>query len=228
MDSDLPRPDDADEPDPGEPPSYADQPAAMESLERTPHEPALPPEPADPLDPRVHGDPEEDLDNEGDLALDPAPDAETPPRRIAWSRLLTATGLAALGAALANVALFLLFRAVGIIPAEMMVAPPGGEAAPLGLVNVVFASIMPALGAGALFAAFLGLARRPVRLFWIVATVVLLLSLGSPFQQPDVPRSAAFALDVLHMVAFLVIGYVLTTRGTPRRDRLEPEALQSP
>jgi hypothetical protein len=54
-------------------------------------------------------------------------------------------------------------------------------------------------------------ARRPVRLFRIVAAVALMLSFVMPATVPDVPVAMRLSLALMHVVAWAVIVGLLTT-----------------
>ena len=76
---------------------------------------------------------------------------------------------------------------------------------------VAISSVVGAIGAAVVFAVIGLFARRPVRLFRIVATVVLVLSFAMPATVPGVPVAMILSLEVMHVVAWAVSVGLLTT-----------------
>ena len=76
---------------------------------------------------------------------------------------------------------------------------------------VVVSSVVGAIGAAIVFAIIGLFARRPVRLFRIVTTVLLVLSLATPLIIPGAPVAMILSLEVMHVVAWAVIVGLLTT-----------------
>jgi hypothetical protein len=76
---------------------------------------------------------------------------------------------------------------------------------------VVVSSVVGAIGAAIVFAIIGLFARRPVRLFRIVATVVLVLSFATPPTIPGAPVAMILSLEVMHVMAWAVIVGLLTT-----------------
>ncbi len=79
---------------------------------------------------------------------------EREPQRFDWQLLLVATLIAAVVAALINAVIFLVARGPDTIPEEVLISGPTGDE-PLGLIPVIFASVVGVLGAE--------LCRYPVR-----------------------------------------------------------------
>lgn len=130
--------------------------------------------------------------------------------KVAYGRLLWLAPVAALAAAGANGLVYFVASALGFISQDLLISTPGGEA-PLTIAPVVISSIVGALGAAAVFAIIGLFARRPVRLFRIIAAVVLVLSFATPLTIPDAPVSMILSLEVMHVVAWAVIVGLLTT-----------------
>jgi hypothetical protein len=128
--------------------------------------------------------------------------------RIALGRLWWASLLAGLGAAAANVVVYLIASAAGAIPQTVLIP---GMNMPVTAVPVILNSFVPAILAGVLLALLNRFARRPVRLFRIIAVVLLLLSFANPFTIPGAPIAMILALNVMHVVAAAIIVGVLTT-----------------
>ena len=137
--------------------------------------------------------------------------------RIAYGRLPWVALLAALVAAVANALVHFAASGLGFIPQSVLVPTPSGEH-PLTVAPVVVSSVVRAIGAAIVFAIIGLFARRPVRLFRIVATVVLVLSFLMPATQiPGAPVAMILSMEVMHVVAWAVSVGMLTTLA--RRDR---------
>ena len=123
--------------------------------------------------------------------------------RAPAGRLLRVGVLAAVLSASAN-ALVLASSYLGAV-----VIPPDG-AVTFG--QVVGASVAGAVGAAAIFAVIGRFTRRPIRIFWGVATVGLLLSF-LPIALAGVTGSSAGTLALMHVVAAVTNVGLLTTLG---------------
>ncbi len=130
-------------------------------------------------------------------------------------RLLWAGPLAAIIAAGANLVVYLvaqgLLGVVLLAPAQ----PGAAEFVPMPATAVIIMSIIPALGATLLLAILSKVVARPIRTFWIIAAVVLLLSFITPFSLP-ITWDAIITLELMHVIAALVIVGILTTVGRKR------------
>jgi hypothetical protein len=129
---------------------------------------------------------------------------------IVWGRLPLVALLAGLAAALANTLIYYAASGLGFIPQSVLISSPGGEA-PLTVAPVAISSFAGAAGAAAVFAIIGLFSRRPVRLFRIVAAVVLALSFATPLTIPGAPVAMILSLEVMHVAAWAVIVGLLTT-----------------
>jgi uncharacterized protein DUF6069 len=129
---------------------------------------------------------------------------------IAYGRLPGVTLLAALAAALANALVYFAASGLGTISQSVLLPSPMGES-PLTVSLVAITSVIGTLGAAIIFAIIGLFARRPMRLFSIVATVVLVLSFVMPATVPGVPVAMRLSLAVMHVVAWGVSVGLLTT-----------------
>lgn len=127
--------------------------------------------------------------------------------RVAWGRLVPVGLLAALVAAVANAVVYLVAASAGAMPQEIVVNGQG----PITLPVVVALSAQGAVAATIAYALVGRFARRPVRVFRVVAAVVLVLSLVPPFTITGAPISMILALELMHVVAAVVIVGLLTT-----------------
>jgi Family of unknown function (DUF6069) len=130
--------------------------------------------------------------------------------RIAYGMLPWVALLAALTAAVANALVYFAASGLGFIPQSILVPTPSGEH-PLTVAPVAVSSLVGAIGAAIVFAIIGLFARRPIRLFRIVATVVLVLSFAMPLTIPGAPVAMILSLEVIHVVAWAVIVGFLTT-----------------
>ena len=129
---------------------------------------------------------------------------EHPERKRLW----TAGLVAAISAAVSNAVVFFIARhLVGI---QFIVPPrPGSEDfTEIGILEVVFASVIPAFAAAALVALLIKFFKKPFLIFKIIAVVVFLFSLIGPLSL-EVDRFTKAALSVMHVVAALTIVSVL-------------------
>jgi hypothetical protein len=129
---------------------------------------------------------------------------------IAYGRLPGVTLLAALAAALANALVYFAASGLGTISQSVLLPSPMGES-PLTVSLVAITSVIGTLEAAIIFAIIGLFARRPMRLFSIVATVVLVLSFVMPATVPGVPVAMRLSLAVMHVVAWGVSVGLLTT-----------------
>jgi hypothetical protein len=107
-----------------------------------------------------------------------------------------------------NVVLFLIFSATGIIPTDFPV--PQADNQPLTVVPVIISSIMPLVIATLVFMALVKFTKQPVKIFGIVALVIVILSLWGPFGIPNVPIGMAIGLNIMHLVAAYAIYWGLS------------------
>jgi hypothetical protein len=129
----------------------------------------------------------------------------------ALSRLFWVAPLAGLVAGLANVLLYLLARAAGV-EFLMPLGGPGSALQPLPIFMPFVSSFVPALVAGALYAALGRFVRRPTRAFVLIAAIFLILSFGGPLSLP-VTTAVKLALSAMHVVAGVVITGLLVRLG---------------
>lgn len=126
--------------------------------------------------------------------------------RVAWGRLVPVGLLTALVAAVANAVVYLVAAAAGAMPQEIVVNGQG----PITLPMVATTSMLGAIAATIVYALVGWFARRLVRVFRIVAAVVLALSFVPPFTIPDAPAAMVATLLLMHVVAAAVIVGLLT------------------
>ncbi len=128
------------------------------------------------------------------------------------SKLWWVGTVAALSAAVANVVVYFVAQAVLGGPIVMPYQGPGTAALPLPLAPVIFASLIPALGATVLLGLLGRFTRYPAQIFLAVSVVFLLFSLGGPFSLP-IALALQLALVVMHIVAGVATVGVLVTLG---------------
>ena len=125
---------------------------------------------------------------------------------ITFKRLLWATPLAAIAAAVANAVVYLVASVLGAMPQDFVVQDSG----PITLAPVVLSTLIGAAGAAMVFTAVALLSRRPIQTFRIVTAVVLVLSFATPLTIPGAPPSMILTLELMHVVAAVIITGMLT------------------
>ena len=132
--------------------------------------------------------------------------------RVAWGRLVPAGLLAALVAAAANAAVYLAAAAAGAMPQEVVVNGQGPITLPMVAATSAFGAV-----AGTVVYALVGrVARRPVRVFRVVAAAALVLSFVGPLTIPGAPGAMVATLLLMHAVAAAVVVGLLTTLARGR------------
>ncbi len=129
---------------------------------------------------------------------------------ISYGRLPGVALLAAVAAALANALVYFAASGLGAISQSVLLPSPMGVS-PLTVSLVAITSVIGAIGAAVVFALIGLFARRPVRLFRIVATVVLVLSFAAPATIPGAPVAMILSMEAMHVVAWAVSVGLLTT-----------------
>jgi hypothetical protein len=132
--------------------------------------------------------------------------------RVAWGRLVSAGFLAALVAAAANAVVYLVAAAAGAMPQDIVVNGQG----PITLPVVATMSAFGAVAGTGVYALVGRFARRPVRVFRVVAAVALVLSFAGPFTIPGAPAAMVATLLLMHVVAAAVVVGLLTTLARGR------------
>lgn len=129
--------------------------------------------------------------------------------RVDWGRLPVAAVAAAAAAAVACALLFVLESAVGIIDSSVSLPSMIGTG-PVSIASVAVAAAVYSVLAAIAFAV-IGLIRRPIRVFWIVSVVALLLSLALPFTVPGPPPGMRVGLALMHVATWAANVGILTT-----------------
>lgn len=127
----------------------------------------------------------------------------TSPRNTLKLRYLAP--LAGLIAAMLNAVLFWIGTALGTFPPGLVI-PSSGE--PFTVGAVAFSSFMPALVAGLLLFLLIRFARKPLHSFNVIALLVLVLSVVTPFSLPAAPIGLIVLLEVMHLVVAAVIVFL--------------------
>ena len=135
-------------------------------------------------------------------------------RVAGFGRLLAYGAVAGAIAAVLNAVVYAVASALGAIPLDVEIPNTGG---PLPLGAVVIFSFVPAILAAGLLAILGRFVSRPIRVFTLVAVLVFLLSLSTPFSIPGAPFAMILALELMHLVAAVTIVVVLARLG--RRDQ---------
>jgi len=98
------------------------------------------------------------------------------------------------------------------IQLEIAAPPDMQTAVPLTLTPILFATLVPSIGATIIFGLLTRFAgKNAIRIFQIIAVVFMLLSLGGPFGLP-VALSVKLSLAAMHVVAGGALIWALTLR----------------
>lgn len=136
--------------------------------------------------------------------------APAPTRRFGLRRLLLAPLPAAAVAAVANLAVFVVAKGLFDVSFVMPYRGPNAASGRLPAAMVVIASVVPAIAAAVLLWALGRFARRPLTVFWVIASLALLASVGGPLSLRQTETSTRVALIVMHVVAAAVTVGLLT------------------
>lgn len=134
-------------------------------------------------------------------------------RRIPLVRILVGTIAAIVAATVVNVIVFYIGDAAGAFPDDFRFDSPGGETS-MGVGNVILTTVMYLALGGIVFAIISRLSRRPVRMFWYVATVAFVLSLVTPFTLEGAPGDMIAFLLLMHLLAAVIGVWVMTRVAT--------------
>lgn len=122
--------------------------------------------------------------------------------------LLVGALLAGVLSSVVNVLLWLALRGdFGTI----RVGPPGRQT-PFPPSAIVLFSVVGALGAAAVYALIARLSRVPNRVFTWIAVAVLLLSFVTPLSLQNPPISVVLALELMHVVVFAFVLWLVPRR----------------
>lgn len=130
--------------------------------------------------------------------------------RVDWGRLPLAAVAAAAAAAVACALLFVLESATGIIDSSVSLPSMIGVG-PVSIASVTVAAAVYSVLAAVAFAVIGLIGRRPIRVFWIVSVVALLLSLALPFTVTGPPPGMRVGLALMHVATWAANVGILTT-----------------
>jgi drug/metabolite transporter (DMT)-like permease len=126
--------------------------------------------------------------------------------KLTFKQIITAGALAAGAAVLINSILFFLFHSIGFITDDIMIQPNQ----PLTIVPIIISSLLPSLIGACIFFLFEKYSNKGLKIFNIVAIVLLILSFGNPFFGiPNVTVPYGIALNVMHVVVAFSLLYFL-------------------
>lgn len=130
---------------------------------------------------------------------------------LVWQRLVNATLLAVLSAAVANALIYGIASAIGAMPQTIEVRP--GQ--PITLLAAVGTTISAVVSASVMLALLIRFTSRPYTIFLAVAAIVLVLSFATPFTLPKAPLLMVIVLEVMHVITAVITVYVLTKLQRP-------------
>ena len=115
--------------------------------------------------------------------------------------------LAGIAAAIINAVLFVVFHSAGVISDNIF--PQPGQ--PLTIVPVIMASFVPLIIGGGVFYLFERFTGNGFKIFAIIALVLMVFSLVSPFTMiPNVTFGYSLVLCAMHIVAAISLLYFIS------------------
>jgi hypothetical protein len=137
--------------------------------------------------------------------------------RIAWSRLVGATALAAAVAAGVTSLIYLGARSAGLVNEAIALPSPLGMG-PFSLASVSATAAGASVAAGLVLGVLALTTRRPIRNFRVLATALALMSLSMPATVPGVPVAMRLTMGAMHVVVWAVaIGILPAVADRARR-----------
>ena len=126
--------------------------------------------------------------------------------KLTFKKIMRIGALAAIASTVINSILFYLFHAAGIITDNIEIQP--GQ--PMTIVPIILSSVVASLFGACVYYPFERFSKNGLKIFSIVAIIMLLLSMGNPFVGiPKVTTGYALALDLMHFpVAFFLLFFL--------------------
>ncbi|MFA9212600.1 MAG: DUF6069 family protein [Candidatus Methylacidiphilales bacterium] len=122
--------------------------------------------------------------------------------KVNFKQSIKAGATAAVVASAINAVLFFVFQASGILVDSVFVQPNQ----PLTIVPVIISSVLPTLIASMVFFLIEKYTDAGFKIFTIIAIVLGLFSLSSPFMAiANVPTDYAIVLDVMHVTVVVAL-----------------------
>jgi hypothetical protein len=127
-------------------------------------------------------------------------------QKVKLSKVLTYALIAALVSAIFNAVLFYIGVGIGFMDSTIVV--PGANQ-PITIVPVVISSIIPTIISALVLLGFNLFLNKPLKVFNILALVLLVLSFVNPFLAiPNIPIMMGVWLNLMHVVVAGVVVYV--------------------
>ncbi len=134
--------------------------------------------------------------------------------KLNFKQSLMAGLMAAVSAAVINTVLFFIFHAQGIITDNIFVQP--GQT--LGVVHVLFSSILPTMVASMVFFLFEKYTKNGLRNFIMLSIVLMFLSFANPYFIVGVTTGYALALNLMHIVVVAALFFWINRRKNQNND----------
>jgi hypothetical protein len=115
--------------------------------------------------------------------------------------------LTAVIAVVANVVIYFIASALGAMPESVLVPPMN---LPITIIPVIMATLMGTLGGAIVFALLTRFTKNPVRIFTVIAVLVVIAMGIPPFTLSGAPASMIVALNIMHIVAGVIVVTMLT------------------
>ncbi|OYU94080.1 MAG: hypothetical protein CFE21_17935 [Bacteroidetes bacterium B1(2017)] len=126
--------------------------------------------------------------------------------KLNFKQIITAGAIAAVVSVVINIILYFVFHSVGVISDTVFVQPNE----PLTVVPVIISSILPTFIGACVFFLFEKYTNNGLKIFSILANVLVFLSLSSPFMAVQgMPVAYGIVLDVMHLVVAFSLLYFI-------------------
>ncbi len=127
-------------------------------------------------------------------------------QKTSVAQIAQAGAMAAVGAAVVNVVIYLVASALGLFPSTVL-TPMG---TPILVGAVIATSVIAPLVAAIVYALIVRFLANPNRIFLIVAAVVFVLMFFNPFMLKGAPAGMIASLELMHLVVAGFSVYLLT------------------
>lgn len=123
---------------------------------------------------------------------------------------MLALSISAALAMLLNLVLFKLLLNFDLISENILIPSEGNIQQPIGINEVIWASITPMILGGVLYLAFLRFTNNPRWIYWTTVLLILVLSFINPFMIPGIPITYAISLNILHISPAVLSAIAMT------------------
>ncbi len=123
---------------------------------------------------------------------------------------MLALSVSAVLAILLNLVLFKILLSFELISENILIPSEGNIQQPIGINEVIWASVTPMILGGLLYLVFLRFTNNPRWIYWTTVLLILVLSFINPFMIPGIPITYAISLNVLHISPAVLSALAMT------------------